>query len=75
MARDVKFGTVTTGNGNIPADEPVFVLRAQDVLALIILRDYAERAGRAGCAEPFLRDVQNAIAQFEVCSGDRKRPE
>ena len=33
MAHDDKYGKVTVERGDIPEHEPVFVLRAQDILA------------------------------------------
>ena len=41
MARDDKYGTITDEHGKIPADEPVFVLRGRDLLAVAAIRFYA----------------------------------
>jgi hypothetical protein len=40
MGFSPKYGKVTTEKGDIPADEPVFLVRAQDMLALELLRYY-----------------------------------
>lgn len=39
--KDTKYGTVTTSGKIIPTDEPVFLLRAQDILAPAVVRYYA----------------------------------
>jgi hypothetical protein len=41
MGFDSKYGKVTTEYGDIPDDEPVFVFRAQDVIASTAIRRYA----------------------------------
>ncbi len=41
MGTCTKFGEITTEKGNIPKTEPVFLIRAQDVLSGPIVRDYA----------------------------------
>ena len=38
---DPKYGTITTEHKDIPPDEPVFLLRGQDVLATLALAGYA----------------------------------
>lgn len=40
MGYDSKYGKITTEFGNIPEDEPVFILRGQDKLADFALREY-----------------------------------
>ena len=44
MGYDLKYGKVTLENKQIPDDEPVFVLRAQDKLAVVALVAYLEAA-------------------------------
>ncbi len=41
MAIDKKYGEITTEKKVIPITEPVFLIRAQDVLSGPIVRDYA----------------------------------
>lgn len=48
MPNDTKYGRVTTEKKNIPPDEPVFVLRAQDLLAAETLGFYAELLRKSG---------------------------
>ncbi len=38
----------------IPDDEPVFLIRGQDVAAGDAVRDYAERARAAGCGQDLI---------------------
>lgn len=42
MAIERKYGRVTTERGNIPAEEPVIVFRAQDKLAPVLMRMYGQ---------------------------------
>ena len=42
MGYDGKYGKVTTENKVIPEDEPIFILRGQDILACNAVREYAE---------------------------------
>lgn len=48
MTNASKYGRVTTEKKAIPEDEPVFVLRAQDILAADTLGFYAEQLRKAG---------------------------
>ena len=41
MGIDAKYGQIETKKGEIPDDEPVFLIRAQDALAGAIVRYYA----------------------------------
>jgi hypothetical protein len=45
--------------GLIPEDEPVFLLRAQDANAAVIVRLYAQRAQLYGAAPEFVRRCLN----------------
>ncbi|KKW13204.1 MAG: hypothetical protein UY48_C0003G0026 [Candidatus Gottesmanbacteria bacterium GW2011_GWB1_49_7] len=50
MAREEKYGKVTFEHGDIPDDELVFVLRAQDILAPATVAFYAMlRETTVGC--------------------------
>jgi hypothetical protein len=46
-------------------DEPVFVLRAQDVMAPYILRHYIYKAQKTDCDEAFLEELQQILIRFE----------
>ncbi len=76
MPRDVKYGEVVIEHGNFPdPDEPVFILRAQDVMAIGTLRDYQEQAFRCGCSNEFNRSLINVLERFKKWVGTRKRPD
>jgi hypothetical protein len=64
MATGGKYGKVTTEHGDIPADEPVFVLRARDELACPMLSAYFELCRRGGSPQPHLRSVEQAYTRF-----------
>ena len=71
MAKDNKYGDI-----DIPAineDEPVFILRGQDVLAPITIRFYQELRRSAGDREG-AEDINLAIKRFEVW-GTKKLPD
>lgn len=48
MASENKYGQVTTERKQIPLNEPVFLLRAQDRLACQAVRYYAKLREKAG---------------------------
>ncbi len=62
MAKESKYGNVTVEKGNIPADEPVFLFRAQDKLASMVIRHYADMRQRDGDAEAASRIRKEADA-------------
>jgi hypothetical protein len=43
-----------------PADEPLFLLRGQDLAAVITVWTYAAEATRLGCTPDFVTDVMKA---------------
>lgn len=49
----------------LPPDEPTFVLRAQDVAAMVTLNSYRQEAVNAGAAEAHITGVEETIAQFQ----------
>lgn len=51
MAVTRKYGGLTTELKDIPKDEPVFILRAQDKLAAAAVRFYATMVGAMGNQE------------------------
>lgn len=76
MPRDVKYGKVEAERGNFPdPDEPVFVMRAQDVLALPILKHYRAQAHDMECPDEFLKLLDEVVEKFTAWSGTRKRPD
>ncbi len=70
MSMDRKYGKVMTEHGNIPDDEPVFVLRAQDRLAVVALEAYV--ATCRACLEVktnhsnLVDDAISAFKQWDV---------
>ena len=58
MAIDKKYGQIDIKG--IPADEPVFVLRAKDRLSAPAIQAYAEMAQDAGCTPEFVESAQSA---------------
>ena len=51
--------------GKFPYGEPVFVVRAQDVVAPQIVKQYAAEAFLHGASESFRKKVENAVSEFE----------
>ena len=73
MARDLKYGYLAMGHDKFPdRDEPVFVLRAQDVLARETLLHYRDMLIRFGCDRDFIASAQDAIAAFDDWHGAKK---
>lgn len=56
----------------IPPDEPIFVIRAQDNLARLIIARYKNAAIIAGCDQAFLEDLDVVDHDFEVWQADNK---
>lgn len=52
------YNRIQDPDGKIPADEPVFLLRGQDIAAPGTLRDYANRAGAAGASPELIEKVR-----------------
>lgn len=68
MALDEKYGKLKIGN--IPDDEPVFVLRAQDVVAMNTLENYAHQAEVMGAKKSFVKDVLAVRDSFQKWQDD-----
>jgi len=60
-----KYGRVTTEKKVLPPEEPVFILRAQDLLAADTLGFYAELLRRSG-KEKQGREVMAIAKQFRA---------
>jgi hypothetical protein len=56
----------------IPEDEPVFVIRAQDELAVPIIARYRNMAEIAGCDGEFLSGLDGVQEQFVTWRTDNK---
>ena len=48
----------------IPDDEPTFILRARDILALGVLNYYQVRSDRDGCTQYHMQLVEDVIKRF-----------
>lgn len=56
---------VKTTNGEVlPEDEPLFLIRARDHLALKLLGEYAKLSEQDGCTEYHMAGISNALAAF-----------
>jgi hypothetical protein len=64
MGESVKYGTIITERGNIPPDEPVFLLRAQDVTSPKALRLYRELCEKAGSPQEHLDQIDDTGGAF-----------
>ena len=63
--RKFRFALVKRSNGEpIPEDEPIFVLRARDHLAVSLLRQYRVLSEADGCNDFQLDGVDQVIADF-----------
>lgn len=57
---------VKTTNGDIiPDDEPLFLMRARDYLALPLLLYYSQISGSDVCTDYHMNGVQQAIENFK----------
>lgn len=66
MAIEQKYGQVTTEFGDIPPNEPVFLLRAQDSLAPVALAAYqAACAATPGVTALHTREIDGSVEAFQ----------
>lgn len=56
---------LSTGE-RVPADEPLFLLRARDRLALPLIEVYRVRCKYARCSDHHVRGVQDALDAFTI---------
>ena len=66
MAIDSKYGIITTQYGHINEDEPVVIFRAQDKIALTILKIYRDLYALLGGNRDMLAILDADIKAFEV---------
>ena len=71
MALSEKYGTVSIPK--IGADEPVFILRARDILAETAIKMYQLLANSHAC--PLSRDLDKAAQAFRNWPGAKKLPD
>lgn len=60
-------------DGKIPADEPVFLIRGQDLAAPETLRQYAIEAARKGAAENIITATLKQAEAMEKWQRERAR--
>lgn len=69
-----KYGKITTEKGDIPEDEPVFLLRAQDVLAQEAIYYYYTLCVASGADPDHCEAVLAARSAFTSWEGTTKLP-
>lgn len=62
MARDTKYGNILIVG--VPEEEPIFILRAQDVFAIRMLKEYKELRESSGDVDGE-KSVQASIDAFK----------
>jgi hypothetical protein len=74
MATEGKYGNITIERGDIPDDEPVFLLRAQDSTMCPTLSAYHSACTRAGSPQQHLDAIERAytrVADWQEAHPDR----
>lgn len=71
MALDKKYGRIDIPK--IDADEPVFILRAKDIVAHAAILDYAERCGLHGSPPAHVQAVIDAAKAFAEWPNENKK--
>jgi len=71
MAISDKYGKLEIPK--IAADEPVFILRAQDLLAAPLIKIYQVLVGSHG--NPVAGELDKVIQEFQKWSGAKKMPD
>lgn len=59
---------------NIPEDEPIFIIRAQDNISVSAIDDYMDLSERPGNDPTFmddLRKVRNEFADWQIKNSDK----
>lgn len=72
MAVSEKYGQIDILG--IPDDEPVFIIRAKDALAVPATQDYLHRAVKSNCNEEFVTRTGQSIeliAEWQNANQDR----
>jgi hypothetical protein len=64
-----RFALVKVSNNEVvPDDEPIFILRARDVLAVPLLEHYAVLANEDKCTDYHLSGIARVIRAFKLFS-------
>lgn len=66
MGNDLKFGRITTERGDIPADEPLFLIRGKDASAPAAIERYAEEAQAVGAAADLVETCRERAEQIRA---------
>ena len=74
MPQESKYGAVTTERGTLKENEPVFILRAQDLLAPDAIAFYAELRKKAGDTKGAIECLRVA-QKFLDWDGPKKMPD
>jgi hypothetical protein len=74
VAKELKYGNISVPG--IPDDEPIFILRAKDALALSTILHYQSQiAGLGRLDDPMLSNLRRSIHAFGAYTGIRKLPD
>lgn len=76
MGFDGKYGVVTTEHGDIPADEPVIVFRARDMLVPGMLEEYIADCEMVHTPQrhiDLVRETQEIIIEWQDNNQDKVR--
>jgi hypothetical protein len=74
MGMERKYGRVTTERGNIPAEEPVVVFRAQDKLTPTLMRMYGQLCASHGLTR-MAEEAEKTAQGLESWKGEKKLPD
>lgn len=75
MAYSQKYGEVTTEKGDLLPDEPVFIFRASDLLAMVAIVAYQQVCRQTQRPGIFMADLEHDINVFGDWRGPRKLPD
>ena len=72
MAYDLKYGKVTVENSDSlnNSDEPVFIIRSQDMAAISAVLKYAQEASKIGASEELNIAVHNVANVMKTWQED-----
>ena len=72
------YNSIQDASGRIPEDEPVFLIRARDIVGPGIVREHGFRAQRAGADATIVRAIlaqADAMAKYAEANGGYKIPD
>ena len=74
MTNSTKYGRITSSEKEIPEDEPVFLLRAQDEFAADVVRYYASRVAVKATGHPIVNEIREFASLMDAWPV-KKRPD